>query len=118
MAKTWKELHELKNLEGVKDELTDRQHAFIALANTLDIYQYFVQEAGFDLGKAQELSDELDCFTKVAEYLDNKYPDVELENIGGAINAIGHGKMEAMMAGMFGGEPEASAESTVPENYN
>ena len=82
MAKTWKELHELDNLQGVQEELSYRQSACIKFAQVINVPQFLVTEAKFDLSKASELSEKLNCSTKIAEYLDVTYHNVSTEDIG------------------------------------
>ncbi len=99
---TWKELHELDNLEDARSDLTERQEACIKLAHALDLPQFIIVKVGYDLDKAQELQDKLDCYTKVAEYIDVNNPDMSTESILQSAGALMQFKMEDMMSGITG----------------
>ncbi|MCK5017348.1 MAG: hypothetical protein KAS32_09805, partial [Candidatus Peribacteraceae bacterium] len=67
---TWEQLHEINHLGDVNDFLTDRQRAFISIAMSMNVPQWFLTESNWDMEKAEELSKKFGCSTKVAEYLE------------------------------------------------
>ena len=76
--KTWAELHELKNFDGIENELTLEQKALIIVANGIDHTTFFLSESGFNVDRATELSKKLHNPSRLAEYLELKIASDDL----------------------------------------
>jgi len=84
----WKELHELENLEEVRDELSPRQEILLGLASSLSLPLYQLLVSDFSITKAEEGLDVIDKISKFAEIIDEKTKDLSDEELRFALNAI------------------------------